>query len=57
MDEDPGWRPLESGELLHVDPELNLTITRPLERPPAHQLTLADLSDKAATSQAPAQKT
>ncbi|MBV9415225.1 MAG: class II glutamine amidotransferase [Solirubrobacterales bacterium] len=57
MDEDPGWRALESGELLHVDPELNITITKALERPPAHQLTLADLSGKAATSQAPSQKT
>ena len=43
MDEDPGWRALESGELLHVDPDLNVTITRPLTEPPAHQLTLADL--------------
>jgi len=54
MDEDPGWRLLESGELLHVDPALHVTITRPLERPPAHQLTLADLGGKAAASQAPA---
>ena len=53
MDEDPGWRLLESGELLHVDPALRVTITRPLERPPAHQLTLADLGGKAAASQAP----
>ncbi len=53
MDEDPGWRALESGELLHVDPDLNVTITRPLTEPPAHQLTLADLGVKAAASQAP----
>jgi glutamine amidotransferase len=53
MDEDPAWRALESGELLHVDPDLNVTITRPLERRPAHQLTLADLGAKAAASQAP----
>ena len=53
MDEDPGWRLLESGELLHVDPALRVTITRPLERPPAHQLTLAALGGKAAASQAP----
>jgi predicted glutamine amidotransferase len=55
MDEDPGWRALQSGELLHVDPDLNVTITRPLDRPPVHLLTLADLGDKAAASQAPAQ--
>ena len=52
MDEDPGWRALQSGELLHVDPDLHVTITRPLERPPRHQLTLADLTGKAASSQA-----
>ena len=52
MDEDAGWRALESGELLHVDPDLRVTITRALERPPRRQLTLSDLTGKAATSQA-----
>ncbi len=52
MDEDPGWRALESGELVHVDADLNVTITRPLDSPPRHQLTLADLTGKAASSQA-----
>jgi glutamine amidotransferase len=56
MDEDPGWRALESGELLHVDGDLHATVTRPLDRAPAHQLTLADLGHQAAASQAPAQK-
>jgi glutamine amidotransferase len=56
MDEDPGWRALESGELLHVDGDLRATITQPLDRAPAHPLTLADLGVKAAASQAPAQK-
>jgi predicted glutamine amidotransferase len=56
MDEDAGWRALESGELLHVDARLKATITRPLTEPPAHQLTLADLGGKAAASQAPAQQ-
>jgi glutamine amidotransferase len=55
MDEDPGWRALESGELLHVDADLHATITRPLRHAPAHPLSLADLGDKAAASQAPAQ--
>jgi hypothetical protein len=55
MDEDAGWRALESGELLHVDARLKATITRPLTEPPAHQLTLADLGVTAAASQAPAQ--
>ncbi len=53
MDEDPGWQALGSGDLLHVDPDLNVTITQALTQPPAHQLTLADLGDKAAASQAP----
>jgi len=54
MDEDPGWHALRSGELLHVDPDLRATTTRALDRPPAHQLTLADLGDQAAASQSPA---
>jgi predicted glutamine amidotransferase len=53
MDEDPGWRALESGELLHVGPDLQTTITRPLSEPPAHRLTLADLEPRAAASQQP----
>jgi predicted glutamine amidotransferase len=52
MDQDPGWRALDSGELLHVDPELGVSVRRVLERPPAHQLTLADLDPRAAASQA-----
>ena len=52
MDEDAGWRALEPGELLHIDPDLQVTITRALERPPRRQLTLSDLTGKAATSQA-----
>jgi glutamine amidotransferase len=51
MDEDAGWRELESGELLHVGSDLKVTVTKALERPPAHQLTLADLDSKAAASQ------
>jgi hypothetical protein len=37
--------------LVHVDPDLNVTTTRAIERPPAHQLTLAELEPKAASSQ------
>jgi predicted glutamine amidotransferase len=54
MDEDPGWRLLAPGELVHVDPDLHVTSTEALEEPPAHPLTLADLGGKAAASQAPA---
>jgi predicted glutamine amidotransferase len=54
MDEDPGWRALEPGELLHVDGRLGSTIEEVLPEPPAQQLTLSDLTGKAARSQAPA---
>ncbi len=53
MDEDPGWRLLEPGELVHVDADLRVNVSRPLHRAPTHQLTLADLGGKAAASQAP----
>jgi glutamine amidotransferase len=51
MDDDPGWRALGSGELLHVDPDLNVTISTVLPDPPVHLLTLADLNPRAAASQ------
>jgi glutamine amidotransferase len=57
MDEDPGWRELRSGELLHVDTDLHVTSTLALDRPPAHQLTLADLGSRAAAAQAPSSLT
>jgi glutamine amidotransferase len=53
MDDDPGWRELAPGELLHVGPELGVTITEAIDRPPVHQLKLADLEPGAAASQAP----
>jgi predicted glutamine amidotransferase len=53
MDEDPGWRRLGSGELVHVARTLKLESTIVLERPPAHQLTLDDLQPRAAAAQAP----
>lgn len=52
MDENPGWRPLASGELLHVAPDLTVTRSVVVDHPPAHPLTLADLSASAAASQA-----
>ncbi len=56
MDEDAGWREMESGELLHVDGSLQVTSKRVLTEPPAHRLTLADLDPKAAASQKAASK-
>jgi predicted glutamine amidotransferase len=51
MDEDPGWRALGSGDLLHVDHALGVRVERILEGPPAHPLSLSDLGAHAAASQ------
>lgn len=51
MDDDPGWRPLRGGELMHVDGELGVSRRQVLDAPPAHPLTLADLDAHAAASQ------
>lgn len=51
MDDDSGWSPLSSGELLHVDPTLGVQRHQIFDGPPAHPLTLADLGDTAAASQ------
>lgn len=51
LDEDPHWRLVEPGELVHVDGELNVRTDVILPDPPAHQLQLKDLSKKAAESQ------
>lgn len=46
MDEDPNWRLLAAGELLHVAADQRLTTRTALDRPPAHLLTLADLQPR-----------
>ncbi|MFJ4548919.1 class II glutamine amidotransferase [Streptomyces sp. NPDC088817] len=51
MDENPGWRLLEAGELLHVDSGLRTTGRLVLPEPPAHLLTLDELRPDAAASQ------
>jgi glutamine amidotransferase len=51
MDEDPHWRPLAPGELLHVAADQRLTSQIAVDRPPAQLLTLADLHPQAAASQ------
>jgi predicted glutamine amidotransferase len=56
MDEDPGWRALEPGELVHVGHTLTVESTTALDGPPAHQLTLDDLEPRAAAAQAPARR-
>ncbi len=51
MDDDPGWRPLGSGELLHIGPDLRTSVTTAVASPPARLLTLAELDPRAAASQ------
>ena len=51
MDEDPRWRLLAPGELIHVEPGPHLTSRMALTQPPTHQLTLADLHPQAAAAQ------
>jgi glutamine amidotransferase len=51
MDEDPGWRSIAPGHLLHVGADLRVRSTMVLEDPPRHRLTLADLDPRAAASQ------
>jgi predicted glutamine amidotransferase len=47
MDDNPEWRSLTPGELLHVDRHLKIHSTIAVEHPPAHQLTLNDLGHHA----------
>lgn len=54
MDENPLWRLMEPGELLHVGRDLHPTSRIALPDPPAHPLSLADLEPAAAASQRPA---
>ncbi len=51
MDDNPHWRALEPGELLHVGPGLDTTRRLILPHPPAHLLGLDDLRPDAAASQ------
>jgi glutamine amidotransferase len=52
MDDDPAWRLLSGGELLHVDANLAVSSTVAVDHPPRHPLTLAELAPNAAASQA-----
>ena len=49
---DAGWTPLGPGELLHISRDLAPTVTRIIDEPPAHPLTLDDLTGHAAAAQA-----
>lgn len=52
MDDDPAWRLLEPGELLHVGADLVTSSSTSLP-PPRHLLTLSELDSIAAASQHP----
>src|SRR5262249_51564575 len=54
MDENPAWRSLQPGELLHVGPDLRVDSRIVLDEPPAHPLRLSDLGQRAAASQSAA---
>ena len=51
MDDDPGWRLLGPGELLHVGPDLAISGSTPFPPQPRQLLRLADLDPAAAASQ------
>ncbi len=53
MDDDPRWRLLEPGELVHVDADLNIIRSLALPDPPVHQLRRTDLSTRAEQAQHP----
>jgi predicted glutamine amidotransferase len=56
MDDDPRWQLIDSGTLIHVDENLELTRREVMPNPPKQQLTLADLSPKASASQRVSQR-
>ena len=53
MNADPGWRLMESGELLHIDRGLGVESTFPLPENPLRLVTLEQLDPKSAASQHP----
>ncbi|WP_040699526.1 class II glutamine amidotransferase [Nocardia vinacea] len=50
-DEDPCWRAIAPGELLHVDDHLRVRSTTVLDSAPRHPLSLAQLDSRAAAAQ------
>jgi glutamine amidotransferase len=53
MDDDPGWRLMDPGELLHVGPTLETDSSAPFPPVPARLLQVSDLGLTAAASQHP----
>jgi predicted glutamine amidotransferase len=54
MDEDPGWSELRSGELLHVGPDLEVSRTIILPRPPRHPMRPDELEERVSATQSQA---
>ena len=53
IDDDPAWRPLDAGELLHIGPSLRISSSTPFPPEPRHPLRESDLDPAAAASQHP----
>ena len=53
MDDDPRWRILEPGELVHVDADLRITRRIAFPERPRHLLNRSDLSPTAQAAQHP----
>lgn len=51
MDDDPAWRMLDAGELVHVDADLNITRRLEFPDPPKHLLRHEDLAPQAQAAQ------
>jgi glutamine amidotransferase len=51
MDDDPGWRPLSSGELIHIDARLEHALPHRLRRAAAHPTDPCRLQPEMALSQ------
>jgi len=51
LDDDPGWRLLEPGELVRITPDLTVETSLAFPDAPAHLLTRADLHPEEAASQ------
>ncbi len=53
MDDDPGWRLLDPGELLHITSDLTVSSAAPFPPVPGHLLQRGDLDPASAASQHP----
>lgn len=54
LDDESGWRLLDPGELVRIDPDLSIHAARPVTARAAHLLSVSELDPTAAASQHPA---